>query len=341
MTLAIPGARGLFSHIQAALRTADSSKRIRASRHVHATLEDFRWLASTLDDRPTRLQELVATTPNIYGTTDACGLGMGGVVLPPSCLSKRDVATAGSPIVWRSHFDPDIVKDLVTYDNPHGRTTNSDLELAATLVQHDVIATHFDVCERTLHTATDNTPTLYWHRRGSISTNTTPAYLLRTQALHQRFHRYIPTLSYLPGPLNKMGDDASRRWDLSDDDLLTLFNISYPQLTPWQFFRPTSAMLSAVTSALRRQRPPPASFLIEPPPLDANGTGGRSSAERSHWILPSRRFPTQSPSSRCTPTDTEPARLHPAVTLSALAQWRMPYAQSVKRSRRWVPPTFA
>jgi hypothetical protein len=35
MTLAIPGARGLFSHIQAALHTPDTAKRIRASHHVH------------------------------------------------------------------------------------------------------------------------------------------------------------------------------------------------------------------------------------------------------------------------------------------------------------------
>jgi hypothetical protein len=49
MALAIPGARGLFSHLQAALRTADTTKRIRASRHVHATMDDLRWLASTLD----------------------------------------------------------------------------------------------------------------------------------------------------------------------------------------------------------------------------------------------------------------------------------------------------
>jgi hypothetical protein len=49
MALAIPGARGLFSHLQAALRTADTTKRIRASCHVHATMEDFRWLASTLE----------------------------------------------------------------------------------------------------------------------------------------------------------------------------------------------------------------------------------------------------------------------------------------------------
>jgi hypothetical protein len=147
MALAIPGARGLFSHLQAALRTADTTRRIRASRHVHATMEDFRWLASTLDERPTRLQELVATSPSTYGATDAAGIGMGGVLLPPRHLPKRTAATAGHPIVWRSRFPPDIVNDLITFDNPHGRTTNSDLEMAATLLQHDVIADNYDVRE--------------------------------------------------------------------------------------------------------------------------------------------------------------------------------------------------
>jgi hypothetical protein len=287
MALAIPGARGLFSHLQAALRTADTTKRIRASRHVHATMEDFRWLTATLDERPTRLQELVATTPSAYGTTDASGTGMGGVILPPRHLLKRALATAGHPIVWRCRFPPDIVDDLITFENPRGRTTNSDLEMAATIVQHAVITDNYDIHERTVHTATDNTPTLFWHQRGSVSTNTTPAYLLRMQALHQRFHRYVPTHSYLPGPLNRMGDDSSRRWDLSDAELLTHFDLSYPQPTPWQLYHPNSAMLSAVTSALRRKRSLPESFLTEPPPLTDSGHDGRSSAEPYCWILPS------------------------------------------------------
>lgn len=155
MTLANPGARGLFSHIQAALRTANLGKRIWASRHVHATLEDFRWLVTTLDDRPTRVQELVATAPSIYGTADNAGVGMGGVPLPPRSLPMRDVPTAGPPTVWQSPFDTEIAKDLITYDNPHGRTTNSNLELATTIIQHDVITTHYDIRECTLHTTTD------------------------------------------------------------------------------------------------------------------------------------------------------------------------------------------
>jgi hypothetical protein len=172
-------------------------------------------------------------SPSIYGTTDAAGMGMGGVLLPPRHLPSRTTTTTGHPIVWQSRFPSDVVNDLITFENPQGRTTNSDLEMAATLVQHDVIAGNYNVRERTVHTATDNTPTLFWHQWGSISTNMTPAYLLRLQALHQHFHRYVPMHSYLPGPLNRMGDDASRHWDLSDTELLTHFDLSYPQPMPW------------------------------------------------------------------------------------------------------------
>jgi hypothetical protein len=320
MALAIPNARGLFSHLQAALRTADTTKRIRASHHVHATMEDFRWLASTLDERPTRLQELVAMSPSTYGMMDATGIGMGGMLLPPRHLPKQATATTGHPIVWQSHFPLDIVNNLITFENPRGRTTNSDLKMAATLVQHDIIADNYDVRERTVHTTTDNTPMLFWHQRGSVSTNTTPAYLLRMQALHQHFHRYVPMHSYLPGPLNRMGDDASRCWDLSDAKLLTHFDLFYPQPMPWQLYHPNSVMLSAVTSMLHRKRSLPESFLTKQPLLADSGPDGRSSVESYRWILPSQRSQTPLQSCKSMHTDAAQASLPPVVTLSALEQ---------------------
>ena len=92
MTVALLGSRGLFSHLQSALRTVQKG-RIRVTRHVKATLDDFRWLAANLDSRPTRLQELAATSPAVFGTTDACGLGMGGgsssYQIPPPRIDKR------------------------------------------------------------------------------------------------------------------------------------------------------------------------------------------------------------------------------------------------------------
>ena len=342
MTIALPGARGLFSHIQAALKTADAKGRIRVTRHVHATLDDFRWLANSLDSRPTRLQELATTSPETLGTTDASGRGMGGVVLEPlETVPLRDTPEAGHPILWRDTFPPDVVKDLVTYDNPRGHTTNSDLELAATVVQHDVICHHYDVRERTTHTGTDNTPALGWQRRGSVSTNATPAYLLRLQALHQRFHRYISTHSYLPGVLNSMADDASRLWHLSDDDIISHFNRQYPQPRSWKLYHPTSQMLSAVTSALRRQRPLPESFLLEPPPLKDTGRLGPTSAERSAWTLPSRRSKILLPYSKSTLSDIEQGKLPPVTTRSGLEQWRTRYAPLDKRLRQWGPTTLA
>jgi hypothetical protein len=213
--------------------------------------------------------------------------------------------------------------------------------MAAMLVQQDIISDNYDVRKRTVHTATNNTPMLFWHQLVSVSMNTTLAYLLRMQALHQRFHCYVLTHSYLPSPLNHMGNDASRRWDLSDAELLTHFDLSYPQPMPWQLYHPNSAMLSAMTSALCRKRLLPESFLTKPLPLADNGPDGRSSAEPYRWILPSRRSRTPLRSCKSMPTDTVLECLPPVVTLSALEQWRTPYVPSVKHSQQWGLMTYA
>ena len=75
-----------------------------------------------------------------------------------------------------------------------------------------------------------------------------------TLALHQRAYRYVPLRDYIPGPSNAMADDLSRRWDLTDTQLLSYFNTQYPQDVPWCLcpLRPT--MTSNLTLALS-QRP--------------------------------------------------------------------------------------
>lgn len=120
-----------------------------------------------------------------------------------------------------------------------------------------------------------HTLTLFWHCRGSISGRTTPTYLLHLQARHQCFHCSILMHSYLPGPLNHMVDDSLHHWNLSDAELLTHFNCSYPQPMPWQIYYPPSAMLSAVTSMLRRTWLLPELFLGMPLPPTAYGNAGR------------------------------------------------------------------
>jgi hypothetical protein len=224
MAIAIPGARGFFSHMQAALQAHNVTRnRVRVTSHVRATLDDFTWLANSIQERPTRLQELVAQQPVVYGTTDASGKGMGGVILPP--LNSHH-----APVLWRLPFPPSIQAKLASTNNPTGPVTNSDLELAATIIQHDALCQLYDVRERTIHTGTDNQATQAWQTNKSTTTNSTPAFLLRLQAIHQRFHRYLPLHSYLPGKLNSMADDASRLWHMTNDQLLTHFNMHYPQI---------------------------------------------------------------------------------------------------------------
>ena len=421
MTIAIPGSRGLFSHMQQALKLRDPKGRIRINSHVQATLNDFRWLAKDLQRRPTRLYELIAAAPSVLGTVDASGKGMGGIAIAPHAATRNNntlavdnaiiqhadpnfdnglataqhaapnhlaidnaiaqhadltfdngLATAQHaapnhlaidnaiaqhadlnidnglaieqhavprPLLWRARFPLDVEEALVSFNNPTGTVSNSDLELAGTIMQHEVVAQNFDVREQTIHTSTDNTCALSWQHRGSTSTDGTPAYLLRLQALHQRFHRYVPLHSYLPGPLNKMADDASRLWHLSDAQILTHFETHYPQERTWKLCPPPPAMLSAVTSALRRKRPDPESFLTEPEQPTPIGTSGIPSATASTWIQQSKTLRTQSPCSKSSPNDTAQAPSHPVASLSDLEQWRTPYVPLARRSLCWGPKT--
>ncbi|CAB9521004.1 hypothetical protein SEMRO_1153_G247080.1 [Seminavis robusta] len=60
MVIAIPGARGLFCTLQEAFRhQEESSHRLRLTKQVHDFLADFKWLAHSINERPTRLGEVV------------------------------------------------------------------------------------------------------------------------------------------------------------------------------------------------------------------------------------------------------------------------------------------
>jgi hypothetical protein len=138
MSPALPGARGLFSALQAALSHGDG-RRVRLNQHIYDTAADFEYLLRTLATRSTRLPELVPTWPTHVGASDACQIGMGGVWLPV------DGHTAS--IVWRERFEPRISRALVTLDNPSGTLSISDLELAGMIAHKDVLAQASDVRE--------------------------------------------------------------------------------------------------------------------------------------------------------------------------------------------------
>jgi hypothetical protein len=161
MSLAIAGARGLFSHLQAALDTNQDS-RLRVTRGFHNALDNFCWLHYDLQSRPTCLYELVPVAPTVVGTHDASGAGAGGVWLPCSHTTLRAVPfqvvnsahnlvtvtrTTPVPAVWRTQFPKPISQDLVSFRNPQGSITNSDLELAVGIINDKAAAHCFNVRE--------------------------------------------------------------------------------------------------------------------------------------------------------------------------------------------------
>lgn len=345
MTLAIPGSRGLFSHMQEALRHCDRTQRLALGRGVHDALSDFRLLHQDLARRPTRLYELVPLPPTIDGDHDASGKGMGGVLLPgPTAVPRAWQAAPSplSPIVWRAQFPPDITADLVSRTHPHGLITNSDLELAGSLLQHEAAAQCFDIRERTILSHTDNTPTLFWQRKGSTTTTGPPAYLLRAQALHQRHHRYVPRHDFLPGLANAMSDDASRLHHLSDADFLTYFNCTYPQATSWQLWTPSPGILSSAILALRKRPCVPALLLREPAVAMPTGVAGAPFAPTWPSTPYCQTSRTRLPSSKSLLSDIATANFtNNARRPFDLAQLKMPYGALAKRSRAWVKPTPA
>ena len=325
MAPALPGARGLFSVLQDALSKADQH-RVRITRRVWDVVAD------SLKQRPTRLQELVPMAPTWVGASDACRDGMGGVWFHATDNTQP-------PLVWRQPYTTAIRDQLVTFDNPHGTVSISDLELVAMIAHKDVLAHHSDVAELSLWMATDNRAALSWSAKGSATSVAARAYLLRYNALHQRRHRYVATHNHIAGAANVMADDASRRWDLTDMDLLSRFNALYPQASPWQMLPLHSSTNSDLIGALFRQRrrtvSPPNAFI--PPPR--RGHSGRLSAMASVW-KPTPYPPIPFPSSKSLPSASARAPLPPAVGPSSLVPWKIPSVAWARRMPGWGPRTL-
>ena len=97
----------------------------------------------------------------------------------------------------------------------------------------------------------DNTPALYWTKKGSTSTSVPAAYLLRLQALHQQKYCYHSRAAHIAGTANVMADNCSPLWHPMDTQLLTHFNSHHPQSQLWQQCTLWPEMSSALLSALQ------------------------------------------------------------------------------------------
>ena len=107
----------------------------------------------------------------------------------------------------------------VTYKNPHGTISNTDLGLAGHVTHNNVHASMANIEITTMASYMDNTPALYWTKKGSMSTSMPAAYLLQLQALHQWHYCYHSRTANIAGTANVMADYCSRPWHLMDEQL--------------------------------------------------------------------------------------------------------------------------
>ena len=80
----------------------------------------------------------------------------------------------------------------MSFSNPDGTINNSDLELVGLVAHSDILAMDAKVEERTIRNIYDNTTTVFWQRKGAVTTTGPLAYLLRLQALHRRQFCHVP-----------------------------------------------------------------------------------------------------------------------------------------------------
>jgi hypothetical protein len=121
------------------------------------------------------------------GYHNASGLSAGGIWFPGPHLAPHLGFTSTQPLVWW-HRWPDFISSwLLTADNLHGSITNSDLELAGSLLHLDAPNQCFDIQEWTVLSKGDNLSTTFWECLGSTYTNSPPVYLLCLFGMHQWF----------------------------------------------------------------------------------------------------------------------------------------------------------
>jgi hypothetical protein len=228
--------------------------------HIHdnpclrSTLQDFGTLIRLLDSRPTHCRELIVHDPGFVGYCDASKLGAGGIWL------------AGilhlSLVVWRVEWPSDIRANVISFANPTGTITNSDLEMAAMLL-HFLVLEHLE-CLKHVHVAAwcDNTPTVSWTNKLSSSKSMIASRLTRALALRIHANKASLLISVsIAGVNNQMADVASRTFSrpsatpntfsVSNDDFLRTFADSFPsQNDSWGVFHVSDKLSLRIFSEL-------------------------------------------------------------------------------------------
>ena len=96
------------------------------NKELYQAIKDSRMLLRESMTTPTWCRELVAGWPEFIGVKDASGQGVGGVVFGE--------ALSCPPTVFWCKRQADIKASLVSFANPQGTITNSNLEMVGLLL---------------------------------------------------------------------------------------------------------------------------------------------------------------------------------------------------------------
>ena len=305
--IGVPAGKALFGPLNRLV--AEEPKQIFWARppEAKAALKDWRRLLQQVIAEPTHVKELVAGEADYVGTLDASGTdGCGGVWLP----GKRQLA----PIVWRFPWPQEVKDRLVTFANPNGDITNSDLELVAELMGLLILEACVPLRWAHIGVCSDNTPTVAWQRRWASKRSKAANRLLRAMALRLRVNHASPLVTrHIAGDRNALGDIPSRsfgsvpEWHCeTDEDLRSLMNARFPlpNQQSWSVFRPSFDLSMKLISVLRMRPSTTDAWRRLPRAGKHVGTIGAATSHLWEWTLGFRelRTPTECDASAGLPT---------------------------------------
>jgi hypothetical protein len=344
--IGIPAGKGLMGPIDAALRGDKRVIHVKHNTRLRDALQDFGTLIKVLGTRPSHCRELVVDDPGYIGYCDASKLGAGGVWLSGTRLLQ--------PIVWRVEWPEDIRNNVVSFDNPTGTITNSDLEMAGMLL-HFLVLEHL-VHLKHVHVAAwcDNTPTVSWTNKLSSARSAVAGRLTRALALRIHANEASPLISVsIAGVDNTMADVASRTFHnnsatastfaISDTEFLQFFDTSFPlQDSSWRVFRLSDKLCLRIFSELRGKTSTLGSWLRITTKGSAIGNFGQNSSSPSmEWTpcSPLCQTPTESTSFSASLSGHGQEITGTAIK-SELAPFKSRFVPSARRSNWKDSPTL-
>ena len=249
--------------------------------HLLQAIKGCRTMLRESLHEPTRCRELTSRWPDFVGIVDASSHGVGGVVFGENSKCV--------PTVFRWQWPIEITREVNTAENPGGRITNSDLEMAGMVMAWLVIeGVGGDLTEKTIALFGDNTPSISWINKLASKQSIVAEQLVQAIALRLKTNKACPLVtSHIEGKRNEIADVPSRSFGSNKDwhcetnqKFLSLFNSLFPlpNQTSWTVFQMNPDVATRITSILLMKR-----FELEEwkrlPPIGSHvGTIGSTSA---------------------------------------------------------------